>query len=116
MEAVKLKRSPLSLRRQCELLCIPRSSLYYATIPEKPEYLKMMSLMDTHLTSHPTEGGPIDGGLATRTGISVRTKACKKDVQADGARDHLSQKKSDEGRSQSIQHSLSIEGLKNRAC
>ena len=56
MEAVKLKRSPLSLRRQCELLCIPRSSLYYAPIPEKPENLKMMSLMDTHLTSHPTEG------------------------------------------------------------
>jgi putative transposase len=56
MEAVKLKRSPLSLRRQCELLCIPRSSLYYAPIPEKPENLKMMSLLDTHLTSHPTEG------------------------------------------------------------
>ena len=56
MEAVKLKRSPLPLRRQCELLCIPRSSFYYAPIPEKPKNLKMMSLMDTHLTSHPTEG------------------------------------------------------------
>ena len=56
MEAVKPKRSPLSLRRQCELLCFPRSSLYYALVPEKPENLKMMSLMDTHLTSHPTVG------------------------------------------------------------
>ena len=56
MEAVKLKRSPLLLRRQYELLCIPSSLLYYAPIPEKPEKLKMMSLMDTHLTSHPTEG------------------------------------------------------------
>jgi putative transposase len=42
MEAVKLKRSPLSLRRQCELLCIPRSLLYDALIPEKPENLKMV--------------------------------------------------------------------------
>jgi len=41
----------------------------------------------------------IDGGLATRTGISNRTKARKKDVQVDGAWDHLSQKKSDERRS-----------------
>lgn len=56
MEAIKLKRSPLSLRRQCELLCVPRSSLYYAPIPEKPENLKMMTLMDMHLTNHPTEG------------------------------------------------------------
>lgn len=56
MDAIKLKTSPLSFRRQCELLCVPRSSLYYAPISEKPENLKMMSLMDTHLTSHPTEG------------------------------------------------------------
>lgn len=56
MEAIKLKRSPLSLRRQCELLCVPRSSLYYAPMPEKPENLKMMTLMDAHLTNHPTEG------------------------------------------------------------
>ncbi len=56
MEAIKLKRSTLSLRKQCELLSVPRSSLYYAPIPEKPENLKMMSLMDKHLTVHPTEG------------------------------------------------------------
>ena len=56
MEAIKLKKSTLSLRKQCELLSVPRSSLYYAPIPEKPENLKMMSLMDKHLTVHPTEG------------------------------------------------------------
>ena len=56
MEAIKLKRCTLSLRKQCELLSVPRSSLYYAPIPEKPENLKMMSLMDKHLTIHPTEG------------------------------------------------------------
>ena len=56
MEAIKLKRCTLSLRKQCELLSVPRSSLYYAPIPEKPENLKMMSLMDKHLIVHPTEG------------------------------------------------------------
>jgi len=56
MEAIKIKKSAISLRRQCQLLCVPRSSLYYAPIPEKPENLKMMSLMDAHLTKHPTEG------------------------------------------------------------
>ena len=56
MEVLKLRRCPLSLRRQCELLCIPRSALYYAPIFEKPENLKMMSLIDKHLTRYQTEG------------------------------------------------------------
>lgn len=56
MEAIKLKRSPLSLRRQCKLLCVPRSSLYYAPIPEKPENLKMMTLHGCAITNHPMEG------------------------------------------------------------
>lgn len=56
MEAIKLKMSPLSLRRLCALLCVPRSSLFYSQKPEKPENLKMMSLVDTHLISHSVEG------------------------------------------------------------
>ena len=56
MEAIRRKGSRLSLRRQCELLCVSRSSLYYAPVPEKPENLEMMQLMDKHLTFHPTEG------------------------------------------------------------
>jgi putative transposase len=56
MEAIKMKRNPVSLRRQCELLCVPRSSLYYAPIAEKPENLIMMSLMNKHLIVHHTEG------------------------------------------------------------
>lgn len=35
---------------------IPRSSFYYEPAPEKPENVKMMNLMDKHLTLHPTEG------------------------------------------------------------
>lgn len=46
----------LSVRRQCDLLCVNRSKLYYRPVPEKPENVKMMNIMDKHLTVHPTEG------------------------------------------------------------
>lgn len=46
----------ISVRRQCELLSVNRSRLYYKPVPEKPENLKMMDIMDKHLTAHPTEG------------------------------------------------------------
>lgn len=46
----------LSVRRQCDLLSVSRSSLYYRPVEEKPENLKMMTLMDKHLIRHPTEG------------------------------------------------------------
>ena len=56
MEAVRINHAKVSVRRQCELLSIPRSSLYYTPVPEKPENVKMMALMDKHLLYHPTEG------------------------------------------------------------
>lgn len=46
----------ISVRKQCELLSVNRSSLYYKPVPEKPENIKMMEVMDKHLTLHPTEG------------------------------------------------------------
>lgn len=46
----------LSVRKQCEILSVPRSSIYYQPVPEKPENIKMMNLMDKHLLLHPTEG------------------------------------------------------------
>jgi putative transposase len=56
METIKPNHANLSVRKQCELLVVPRSSLYYKPIPEKPENVKMMGLMDKHLLIHPTEG------------------------------------------------------------
>lgn len=46
----------LSIRKQCELLSINRSRVYYKPVPEKPENIEMMNIMDRHLTNHPTEG------------------------------------------------------------
>lgn len=56
MELITPKHKELSIRQQCEMLSVPRSSLYYTPVPEKPENVKMMSLMDKHLLKHPTEG------------------------------------------------------------
>jgi putative transposase len=46
----------LSVRKQCDLLCVNRSKLYYKPVAEKPENVKMMNILDKHLMSHPTEG------------------------------------------------------------
>jgi putative transposase len=35
---------------------VNRSKLYYKPVPEKRENVKMMEIMDRHLTDHPTEG------------------------------------------------------------
>lgn len=53
---VKKNCSTLSVRRQCSLLYVNRNLLYYHPVPEKPENVKMMRLMDEHLLYHPTEG------------------------------------------------------------
>lgn len=53
---IKPSNKMLSVRKQCDILFVPRSSLYYQPIPEKPENVKMMHIMDRHLLTHPTEG------------------------------------------------------------
>lgn len=46
----------LSVRRQCDLLNLHRSGLYYKPVGEKPENLEIMRLMDEHYIKHPSEG------------------------------------------------------------
>jgi putative transposase len=46
----------LSVRRQCELLTVHRSGLYYKPCGEKKENLEIMRIMDEHYLKHPTEG------------------------------------------------------------
>jgi len=56
MEMIKPNHESISVRRQCKILSVSRSSFYYRAINEKPENVKMMHLMDRHLLKHPTEG------------------------------------------------------------
>jgi len=46
----------LSVRKQCELLSIHRSGLYYAPKGESQENLEIMRIMDEHYLHHPSEG------------------------------------------------------------
>src|SRR5229473_292424 len=43
----------LSVRRQCELLGLNRSSLYYEPAPETTDNLRLMRLLDQEYTAHP---------------------------------------------------------------
>jgi len=46
----------LSIRNQCMLLGVNRSSLYYHPAEESEENLRIMRLMDEHYLRHPTHG------------------------------------------------------------
>jgi putative transposase len=46
----------LSVRRQCELLGLNRSTVYYEPTPETPENLALMRLIDEEYTAHPFYG------------------------------------------------------------
>ncbi len=46
----------LSVRQQCELLGLNRSSLYYEPAPETQENLRLMRLIDQEYTAHPFLG------------------------------------------------------------
>ena len=48
--------SKLNLQRQCQLLQIHRSGLYYKPRGESKLNLELMRLMDEHYTYHPFKG------------------------------------------------------------
>jgi len=49
-------QSEISIRRQCDLLGVTRSSYYYKPVGEKPENLEIMRLMDEEYLEHPNKG------------------------------------------------------------
>ncbi|NWJ49817.1 MAG: transposase, partial [Bacteroidetes bacterium] len=51
-----LDKTTLSVRKQCKLLDINRSSVYYKPHGESKENLELMRKMDEHYMKHPTEG------------------------------------------------------------
>ena len=46
----------VSIRRQCELLDVNRSNVYYQPVPEDPEDLELMRRMDEEFLKRPTKG------------------------------------------------------------
>lgn len=56
LEKVIDPRAKVSIRRQCELLGVNRSNVYYQPVPEDPEDLELMRRMDKEFLKHPTKG------------------------------------------------------------
>ena len=54
---VEREHAELSVRRQCELLELNRSSLYYEPAGETPENLRLMRLIDAEYTARSTAAG-----------------------------------------------------------
>src|SRR3954471_19166575 len=53
---IEVGHPALSVRRQCELLGLSRSSLYYEPAGETPENLRLMRLIDEQYTAYPFYG------------------------------------------------------------
>jgi putative transposase len=53
---IDTEHAELSVRRQCELLGLSRSSLYYQPAAESEENLRLMRLIDEEYTAHPFQG------------------------------------------------------------
>ena len=53
---VETDHAQLSVRRQCALLGLSRSSLYYEPVPETADNLRLMRLLDQEYTAHPFLG------------------------------------------------------------
>ena len=68
----------MSVRKQCEVLEVPRSSLYYKPKGESELNIELMNIMDTHLTEHPTEGVVSMVFLLTGLGFLVGRKRIRR--------------------------------------
>ena len=53
-----VSRPKLSIRKQCRILGIYRSGLYYENRGESAENLELMRWMDEHYYDHPYKGAP----------------------------------------------------------
>ena len=64
----------ISLRRQCELLGVNRSGLYYQPVGESEENLELMRLIDEEFTRHPFFGSRRMTGWLADQGYKVNRK------------------------------------------
>lgn len=68
----------MSIRRQCELLGLPRSSYYRPAMMENEENLKLMIIIDEQYTKHPWYGSRTMVHYLSRTGYKVNRKRVKR--------------------------------------
>jgi len=83
----------LSVRRQCELICLPRSSYYREPVPESPENLTLMRLIDEEYTRHPFYGSRKIRTWLNKQGYKVNRKRVQRLMQLMGLRSIAPQKR-----------------------
>ena len=76
-ELVKYNRR-ISIRRQCKLVSISRSNVYYKPAAELPENLSIMRLIDEHYLNHPTHGVLQMQDYLTSKGFKVNHKRVRR--------------------------------------
>ena len=75
-QRIQPKHPKLSIKRQCELIELPRSSYYREgfTGQEKPENLEIMKLIDAEYTQHPFFGTRQIRNCLRRQGYKINRK------------------------------------------
>ena len=68
----------LSVREQCRLLGLHRSTVYYQAKPESDENLLLMRLMDEEYTCHPFKGVLRMAAYLRELGYCVNTKRVRR--------------------------------------
>lgn len=68
------EHSSISLRRQCDLLGLPRSTAYYAPISESVENLKLLREIDAVYLENPSYGSRSITAVLANSGWSVNRK------------------------------------------
>jgi len=74
----------LSLRQQCGILDLPRSSLYYSPVPVDPYNQLLMNLIDEQYSKTPFYGSPRITAWLKRQGYHVNIKRVKRLMQIMG--------------------------------
>lgn len=72
------KDEMISIRSQCDLIGINRSTTYYKPVGESPENLELMRLMDEHNLEHPTHGVLQMRDFLVLTGFVVNHKRVRR--------------------------------------
>ena len=74
VELIEKNNMQLSIKKQCELLGLNRSSLYYREKPETKENVKIMGLIDEIYTEFPYYGSPRITAELKRRGYIINHK------------------------------------------